>query len=72
MKQVLTLFLILSLALATSITVPAELDVSDQTQIGIHLQGASVGKLLTASWSNEKVHVFPGQFIIESPNQQFT
>jgi hypothetical protein len=71
MKKFLPLFFALALSLAVTITVPPNIPISGSADIGVHVADGTVGKVLLAEWSNEKIHVFPGQYVLESPSQQF-
>jgi hypothetical protein len=72
MKKLLILILVLSATFAATITSLDEIQVTDEAQIGIHLQQGLVGELLIVEWSNEKAHIFPSQYVVEFPDQQFT
>ncbi len=68
MKYWLIIGLLVTSAIAVSISSPDEWEVSGNTSISVNIYGGHKGDLVLANWTNEKLNIFPGHYTLEEPN----
>jgi hypothetical protein len=68
MKYIIPIFLLLTAVFAVSISSPEKLELNGNSTFSVTVFGATSGSRLIPTWTNEKVHVFPGYINLNEPS----